>query len=70
MLDVDATHVSLHGAQEKAYFQRYYDNYCYLPLYVFAGQDLLVCVLRHVRGVQLCGANLGSPATGDCSAGA
>lgn len=32
--------------QEKAYFQRYYDNYCYLPLYVFAGQDLLVCVLR------------------------
>ena len=25
---------------------RYYDNYCYLPLYVFAGQDLLACVLR------------------------
>jgi hypothetical protein len=46
VLDVDATHVPLHGAQEKAYFQRYYDNYCYLPLYVFAGQDLLACVLR------------------------
>lgn len=46
VLDVDATHVPLHGAQEKAYFQRYYDNYCYLPLYVFAGHDLLACVLR------------------------
>jgi hypothetical protein len=46
ILDVDATHVPLHGAQEKAHFHRYYDNYCYLPLYVFAGQDLLACVLR------------------------
>ncbi len=46
VLDIDATHVPLHGAQEKAHFHRYYDNYCYLPLYVFAGQDLLACVLR------------------------
>ena len=36
----------LHGGQEKAHFHRYYDNYCYLPLYVFCGQDLLACVLR------------------------
>lgn len=46
VLDFDATHVPLHGTQEKAYFQRYYDNYCYMPIYVFAGQDLLACVLR------------------------
>lgn len=46
VLDIDATHVLLHGAQEKAHFHSYYDNYCYLPLYVFAGQDLLACVLR------------------------
>jgi hypothetical protein len=46
VLDIDATHVPLHGAQEKAHFHRHYDNYCYLPLYVFAGQDLLACVLR------------------------
>lgn len=46
VLDIDATHVPLHGAQEKSYFSRHYDNYCYLPLYVFAGQDLLACVLR------------------------
>lgn len=46
MLDVDATHVPLHGEQERGYVHAYYDNYCYLPLYVFAGQDMLACVLR------------------------
>jgi hypothetical protein len=46
VLDIDATHMPLHGEQEKAHFHRYYDNYCYLPLYVFCGQDILACVLR------------------------
>ena len=46
VLDVDATHVPLHGEQERGHFHAYYDNYCYLPLYVFSGQDLLACVLR------------------------
>jgi Transposase DDE domain group 1 len=46
VLDIDATHVPLHGDQERGHFNAYYDNYCYLPLYVFAGQDLLACVLR------------------------
>lgn len=46
VLDVDATHMPLHGGQEKSHFHRYYDNYCYLPLYVFCGQDILACVLR------------------------
>jgi hypothetical protein len=46
VLDVDATHVPLHGHQERGHFHAYYDNYCYLPLYVFAGQDMLACVLR------------------------
>jgi hypothetical protein len=46
VLDVDATHVPLHGSQERGFFHGYYDNYCYLPLYVFCGQDLLACVLR------------------------
>ena len=46
VLDIDATHVPLHGAQEKAHFHYHYDNYCYLPLYVFCGQDMLACVLR------------------------
>jgi Transposase DDE domain group 1 len=46
VLDLDATHVPLHGEQERGHFHAYYDNYCYLPLYVFAGQDMLVRVLR------------------------
>jgi hypothetical protein len=46
VLDIDATHVPLHGDQERGHFNAYYDNYCYLPLYVFAGQDMLACVLR------------------------
>jgi enamine deaminase RidA (YjgF/YER057c/UK114 family) len=46
VLDVGATHVPLPGEQERGHFHAYYDNYCYLPLYVFAGQDMLACVLR------------------------
>lgn len=46
VLDVDATHVPLYGAQEGAHFHGHYDSYCYLPLYVFCGQDMLACVLR------------------------
>jgi hypothetical protein len=46
VLDIDATHVPLHGQQEGAHFHAHYDNYCYLPLYVFCGQDMLACVLR------------------------
>ena len=46
VLDIDATHVPLHGQQEGAHFHAHYDNYCYLPLYVFSGQDMLACVLR------------------------
>lgn len=46
ILDIDATHIPLHGQQERAHFHAHYDAYCYLPLYVFCGQDMLACVLR------------------------
>lgn len=46
VLDVDGTQLPLHGEQERGFFHGYYDNYCYLPLYVFCGQDLLTRVLR------------------------
>lgn len=46
VLDIDATHIPLYGDQEGAHFHAHYDNYCYLPLYVFCGQDALACVLR------------------------
>ncbi|QJD28838.1 IS1380 family transposase [Methylococcus geothermalis] len=49
VLDIDASDIPLHGEQEGAQFHAYYDHYCYLPLYVFAGKALLACVLRNSR---------------------
>ena len=46
ILDLDATDDPLHGMQEGRFFHAYYDCYCYLPLYVFCGRDLLVAKLR------------------------
>src|SRR5258707_6390901 len=45
-LDLDATDDPLHGHQEGRCFHGYYDNYCYLPLYVFCGRHLLASKLR------------------------
>lgn len=46
VLDFDATDDPLHGQQEGRFFHGYYDCYCYLPLYVFCGSQLLVAYLR------------------------
>ena len=46
VLDFDATDDPLHGQQEGRFFHGYYDCYCYLPLYVFCGDQLLVPYLR------------------------
>lgn len=46
VLDFDATDDPIHGDQEGRFFHGYYDNYCYLPLYVFCGGKLLVSYLR------------------------
>jgi hypothetical protein len=46
VLDFDATDDPLHGNQEGRFFHGYYDHYCYLPLYVFCGEQLLVSYLR------------------------
>ena len=45
-LDLDATDDPVHGHQEGRFFHGYYDNYCYLPLYVFCGRHLLAAKLR------------------------
>jgi hypothetical protein len=45
-LDLDATDDPLHGHQEGRFFHGYYDNYCYLPLYVFCDRHLLAAKLR------------------------
>jgi len=46
VLDLDATDDPLHGTQEGRFFHGYYGHYCYLPLYVFCGDQLLVAKLR------------------------
>ena len=46
VLDFDATDDPLYGKQEERFFHGYYDSYCYLPLYVFCGEQLLVSYLR------------------------
>ena len=56
VLDLDATDDPVHGAQEGRFFHGYYGHYCYLPLYIFAGEHLLCARLR--------------PANLDASAGA
>lgn len=46
ILDFDATDDPVHGMQQSRFFHGYYDHYCFLPLYVFCGQLLLVSYLR------------------------
>jgi hypothetical protein len=46
VLDFDATDDAVHGHQVGRFFHGYYDHYCFLPLYVFCGEQLLVAYLR------------------------
>ena len=46
VLDFDATDDAVHGNQEGRFFHGYYNQYCFLPLYVFCGAQLLVSYLR------------------------
>jgi len=46
ILDLDATDDPLHGHQAGRFFHGYYNNYCYLPLYIFCGEHLLCARLR------------------------
>lgn len=46
VLDLDATDVPVHGHQEGRFFHAFYDGYCYLPLYIFAGDHVLHAQLR------------------------
>ena len=45
-LDVDATGTLVHGLQEGRFFNAYYGDYCYLPLYILAGDVVLWAQLR------------------------
>lgn len=44
--DIDPTDFAIHGEQEGRFFHGYYDPYCDLPLYGFAGEHVLCARLR------------------------
>src|SRR5262249_19933608 len=46
ILDFDCTDDRVHGLQEGRHFHGFYYDYCFLPLYVFCGEQLLVSYLR------------------------
>jgi hypothetical protein len=46
ILDFDATDDRVHGLQQGRSFHGYYGDWCFLPLYVFCGEQLLVAYLR------------------------
>src|ERR1700739_5152543 len=41
VLDLDVTDTPSYGQQEERFFHGYYNEYCYLPLYIFCGDHLL-----------------------------
>ena len=49
VLDFDATDDRVHGQQVGRFYHGYYDHYCFLPLYVFCGDQLLVSYLRESK---------------------
>jgi hypothetical protein len=46
VLDFDATDDRVHGNQQGRHYHGYYGDWCFLPLYVFCGEQLLVAYLR------------------------
>lgn len=46
ILDFDGSDSEIFGNQEHRYYHKYYGSYCYLPLYVYCGNHLLVAYLR------------------------
>ena len=45
ILDFDCTDDRVHGLQEGRHFHGFYYHFCFLPLYVFCGEELLVSCL-------------------------
>jgi hypothetical protein len=46
IIDLDATDDPVHGNQLGRFFHGYYGHYCFLPLYIFAGDHPLAAILR------------------------
>jgi hypothetical protein len=48
-LDLDTSDVPLYGNQEGRFFHGYYNEYCYLPLYIFCGEHVLSVRLQRAN---------------------
>ncbi len=46
VLDLDVTDDEVHGNQEGAFFNKYYNSVCYAPLYIFCGHHFKPAKLR------------------------
>lgn len=46
ILDLDVSDDLVHGTQEQAFFNGYYDHVCYAPLFICCGRHLLAAKLR------------------------
>ncbi len=46
ILDFDSTDHLIHGEQEQAFYNGYYEHHCFMPLYAFCGDHLLGVDLR------------------------
>lgn len=46
ILDLDVSHDPVHGNQEQGFFNGYYNQVCYAPLFIFCGRHLLATKLR------------------------
>lgn len=53
ILDLDATNDPVHGSQEGRFFQGYYQEYCFLPLYIFCG-DAPLCARLRTADIDAC----------------
>lgn len=49
ILDLDSSDIPIYGDQEGKFYHGYYEEYCFLPLYVFCGEQMLVSYLRPSR---------------------
>jgi len=58
VLDIDNTDITLYGMQEGRFFHGYYDDYCYLPLYIFCGRHILLARQREANVAGSAGAEV------------
>lgn len=60
VLDFDPTDCTIYGKQEGRFYHGYYKDYCFLPLHVFSGDELVTTLLRpsNIDGAKYAGAIL------------